>query len=196
MISRENTVNLSNMPVVSEKLLSEDPKDDDESIGKLTKIFASLKTEESSTGWKVTKFERTPLISSYLVAFANGPFEYIEGHYTSPISGKTRPVRMYATKEIIHQTKFALDVNVRCLSLYEAVFDVEFPLPKLDTLVAHDFDAGAMENWGLITGRTTAYLIDEERSDVAAKKRVAEVASHEVAHQWCELSFACVKAFH
>lgn len=41
-----------------------------------------------------------------------------------------------------------------------------------------------MENWGLITGRTTAYLIDEERSDIAAKKRVAEVASHEVAHQW------------
>jgi Peptidase family M1 domain len=37
---------------------------------------------------------------------------------------------------------------------------------------------------GLITGRTTAYLIDEEKSDIAAKKRVAEVASHEVAHQW------------
>jgi hypothetical protein len=56
-----------------------------------------------------------------------------------------------------------------------------------------------MENWvrpktvplvltdklqGLITGRTTAYLIDDEKSDIAAKKRVAEVASHEVAHQW------------
>lgn len=145
MISRENTVNLSNMSVASEMPLSKNPKDGEESIGKLTKMFASLKTEESSsTGWKVTKFERTPLISSYLVAFANGPFEYIESHYTSPLSGKTRPVRMYATKEIIHQTKFALDVNVRCLSLYESVFDVEFPLPKLDTLVAHDFDAGGM----------------------------------------------------
>ncbi|KAG8840288.1 Aminopeptidase 2 mitochondrial [Serendipita sp. 405] len=41
-----------------------------------------------------------------------------------------------------------------------------------------------MENWGLITGRTTAYLIDEVKSDIAAKKRVADVASHEVAHQW------------
>lgn len=44
------------------------------------------------------------------------------------------------------------------------VFDVEFPLPKLDTLVASDFDAGAMENWGLITGRTTALLLDPTRA--------------------------------
>ncbi|KAG8809158.1 Aminopeptidase 2 mitochondrial, partial [Serendipita sp. 401] len=160
MISREGTVNLSNMPAISEKPLSNSNEYDD-SVGKLTKMFAKLKTESSEGGWKITKFETTPLISSYLVAYANGPFEYIEDSYTSPISGKVRPVRMYATKEIIDQTKFALDVNVRCLPLYESVFNVEFPLPKLDTLVAHDFDAGAMENWGLITGRTTAYLIDE-----------------------------------
>ncbi|KAG8777819.1 Aminopeptidase 2 mitochondrial [Serendipita sp. 397] len=183
MISREGTVNLSNMPAISEKPLSNSNEYDD-SVGKLTKMFAKLKTESSEGGWKITKFETTPLISSYLVAYANGPFEYIEDSYTSPISGKVRPVRMYATKEIIDQTKFALDVNVRCLPLYESVFNVEFPLPKLDTLVAHDFDAGAMENWGLITGRTTAYLIDEVKSDIAAKKRVADVASHEVAHQW------------
>ncbi|CAG7846066.1 Aminopeptidase 2; Flags: Precursor [Serendipita indica DSM 11827] len=184
MISRENTVNLSNMPAISEKPFTKAETEYDQSIGKLTKMFANLKTESSEGGWKITKFQTTPLISSYLVAYANGPFEYIEDHYTSPLSGKTRPVRMYATKDIIHQTKFALDVNVRCLSLYEKVFEVEYPLPKLDTLVAHDFDAGAMENWGLITGRTTAYLIDEEKSDIAAKKRVADVASHEVAHQW------------
>lgn len=136
MISREGTVNLSNMPAASEKPLSKGYEEaGEDTVGKLVKQFSSLKTEESSTGWKITKFERTPLISSYLVAYANGPFEFIEGHYTSPISGKRRPVRMYATKEIIHQAKFALDVNVRCLSLYESVFNVEFPLPKLDTLV-------------------------------------------------------------
>jgi aminopeptidase 2 len=52
-----------------------------------------------------------------------------------------------------------------------------------------------MENWGLITGRTTAYLIDEERSDIAAKTRVAKTASHEVAHQWYELTFTCLETF-
>jgi aminopeptidase 2 len=38
-------------------------------------------------------------------------------------------------------------VTARAVPIYEEVFDVEYPLPKLDTLVAHDFDAGAMENW-------------------------------------------------
>ncbi len=49
---------------------------------------------------------------------------------------------------------------------------------------ASDFDAGAMENWGLITGRLSVFLLDPERADQAAKKRVAAVQSHEVAHMW------------
>ena len=78
---------------------------------------------------------------------------------------------------------------------------MEYPLPKLDTLVvrrsfmtigysmliyfkASDFDAGAMENWGLITGRTSAYLIDPKKGDLQAKKRIAGTQSHEVAHMW------------
>ena len=40
-----------------------------------------------------------------------------------------------------------------------------------------------MENWGLITGRTSVYLYDEKKSGIAAKKRVIGVQSHEVAHQ-------------
>ena len=55
---------------------------------------------------------------------------------------------------------------------------------QLDTLVASDFDAGAMENWGLITGRTSVYLFDPKKSGIASRKRVIGVQSHEVAHQW------------
>lgn len=51
-------------------------------------------------------------------------------------------------------------------------------------LKASDFDAGAMENWGLITGRTSALLLDPKKADIAAKKRVVVVQSHEVAHMW------------
>ena len=52
-----------------------------------------------------------------------------------------------ATKDIIGQTQFALEIMQRAVPSYESVFDVEYPLAKLDTLVAHDFDIGAMENW-------------------------------------------------
>ena len=47
-----------------------------------------------------------------------------------------------ATKDLINKVAFALYVKEKALPLYEQVFDIEYPLPKLDTLVAHDFDAG------------------------------------------------------
>lgn len=92
--------------------------------------------------WTVTRFETTPPMSTYLLAYANGPFKYIESAYTSPLSGKVRPLRVYTTEDKIHQAQFALDVKRRVMPIYEEVFDVEYPLPKLDTLVANDFDAG------------------------------------------------------
>lgn len=41
-----------------------------------------------------------------------------------------------------------------------------------------------MENWGLVTYRTTAVLFDEKSSDSKYKNRVAYVVAHELAHQW------------
>ena len=94
-------------------------------------------------------------MSTYIVAYANGPFAYLESSYTSPLSGKVRPLRIYsmfialsvatplifclATPDVIHQAKFALDVKEKVLPLYEQVFDIEYPLPKLDTLVVSVF---------------------------------------------------------
>ncbi len=43
---------------------------------------------------------------------------------------------------------------------------------------------GAMENWGLVTYRETALLIDPENSSSAAKQWVGLVVGHELAHQW------------
>jgi aminopeptidase 2 len=100
-------------------------------------------------------------MSTYLVAYANGVFEYLESSYTSPLSGKIRPLRLYgmftlieptspmtlikhftATPNFVSLTQFALDVKAKTLPLYEKIFDIEYPLPKLDTLVANDFDVG------------------------------------------------------
>lgn len=41
-----------------------------------------------------------------------------------------------------------------------------------------------MENWGLITYRTTAVLFDEYASDQRYKNRIVYVVAHELAHQW------------
>lgn len=41
-----------------------------------------------------------------------------------------------------------------------------------------------MENWGLVTYRTTAVLFDEATSDQKYKNRICYVVAHELAHQW------------
>lgn len=134
MISRADTVNLSNMPAVSEEVYTPSLKDSTNIITWLSSKFSGLTTGEGDK-WKITKFENTPPMSSYIVAFANGPFVHLESSYTSPLSGKVRPLRIYTTPDVIHQAQFALDVKRDVLPLYEKVFDIEYPLPKLDTLV-------------------------------------------------------------
>lgn len=150
------------------------------------KTESSGKTESatSSGSWKIAKFEKTPPVSTYLVAYACGDFASLHSEHKSKLTGKTVPLRIFATHDQIKQAQFGLDIKKWALPVYEEIFDIPYALPKLDTLVAHDFDAGAMENWGLITGRTTAYLYDPEKSSLAAKKRVATVQCHELAHMW------------
>ncbi|THH28051.1 hypothetical protein EUX98_g6136 [Antrodiella citrinella] len=153
LISRDNTVALSNMPAVAENKYDPNAEYKGGVISWLTsKLSAVPKTDGP---WKITEFAMTPPMSTYVVAFANGPFVYLESSYKSPLSGATRPLRIYTTPDLIHQAQFALDVKRDVLPHYEQVFDIEYPLPKLDTLAVTDFDAGAMENWGLITGRTS-----------------------------------------
>ncbi|KAF9533369.1 leucyl aminopeptidase [Crepidotus variabilis] len=176
MISRKGTINLSNMSAISEEPLNSGVNTSPE----LEEILGPIKDDN----WKITKFETTPVMSSYLVALANGEFEYFESSVKMPLSKKILPLRIYATKEHIHQAQFALDAKAAVLPLYEKIFNVEYPLPKLDTLVASDFDASAMENWGLITGKITVFLLDPDSGDLQAKKLVASIQSHEVAHMW------------
>lgn len=134
MVSRANTVNLNNMPVISEEEYTPSFKDSTDVISWLSSKFSEVTVGEADK-WKITKFDTTPPMSTYIVAFANGPFEYLEDSYTSPLSGKVRPLRVYATKDVVHQGQFALEVKKKVLPLYEQVFDIEYPLPKLDTLV-------------------------------------------------------------
>nr|XP_054588557.1 aminopeptidase N isoform X2 [Nothobranchius furzeri] len=47
-----------------------------------------------------------------------------------------------------------------------------------------DFNAGAMENWGLVTYRETALLYDPMLSSTGNKERVTTVIAHELAHMW------------
>ena len=40
-----------------------------------------------------------------------------------------------ATQDVLYQARFVLDVTVQVLPIYEQMFNIEYPLPKLDTLI-------------------------------------------------------------
>jgi len=125
------------------------------------------------------KFNTSPLMSTYLVAFIVGHLNYIE------TKDFRVPIRVYATPDQdIEHGRFSLDLAARTLAFYEKAFDSEFPLPKMDMVAVPDFSAGAMENWGLITYRIVDVLLDEKTSGASRKERIAEVVQHELAHQW------------
>jgi aminopeptidase 2 len=128
---------------------------------------------------KAVTFNKTPLMSTYLLAFIVGELNYIE------TNNFRVPVRVYAPKDRdIEHGRFSLELAAKTLDFYEKTFDSPFPLPKMDMIAIPDFSAGAMENWGLVTYRVVDVLIDEKVSGAATKQRVAETVQHELAHQW------------
>jgi len=131
------------------------------------------------TNCKTVTFLPTPPMSTYLLAFIVGELEYIE---TKTKEGVL--VRVFTTPGKKKQAQFALDVAVKTLSFYSKYFGIVYPLPVLDMIAIPDFAAGAMENWGAVTYRESALLVDENLSSLANKQWVALVIAHELAHQW------------
>ncbi|KAI0176375.1 peptidase family M1-domain-containing protein [Hypoxylon sp. FL1284] len=140
---------------------------------------SEVHSEMSGSTKTAVKFNTTPLMSTYLVAFIIGELNYIE-------TKKFRvPIRVYAPPSSdIEHGRFSLELAARTLEYYEKIFGADFPLPKMDMVAIPDFAAGAMENWGLITYRVVDLMLDEKASGAAMKERVAEVVQHELAHQW------------
>lgn len=134
---------------------------------------------EHEAGFKAVRFSPTPKMSTYLLAFISGDLEHIDKKTKNGIL-----VRVFTTKGKSAQAKFSLDVAVKVLDFFQKYFEVKYPLPVLDLIAIPDFSSAAMENWGAVTFRELALLIDEEHSSLATKQYVAIVVAHELAHQW------------
>ncbi len=129
-------------------------------------------------------FEITPVMSTYIVAFVVGQLKYIEKIVKRNGEGKDIPVRVYGHDEEVMYGKFALDIAVRTLQFYESYFGVKYALDKLDMVAIPSFSMGAMENWGLITYRSSSLLYDPEMTSIRSKRNIAITVAHEIAHMW------------
>ncbi len=95
------------------------------------------------------RFQETPPISSYLVAYCVGPFEATPAAATP--SGV--PVRVVLPRGMADMGVYARDAHVKSLAYLEEYTAIPYPYTKVDAIGVPDFEAGAMENPGAITYR-------------------------------------------
>lgn len=139
-----------------------------------------IQFQNTENGVVTTKFETTPKMSTYLLAFAVGALQ----KKTATTSGGVE-VNVFSTKAQPEASlDFSLDIAKRSIEFYDDFYGTKYPLPKSDHLALPDFSSGAMENWGLITYREAALLVDPKNTSISSRRYVATVVAHELAHQW------------
>jgi tricorn protease interacting factor F2/3 len=126
---------------------------------------------------KTVEFPKTPRMSTYLLYLGIGNFEEVKDR----LNGVEYIVATVPSKS--SGARFPLDVAKDSVKFFESYFGSKYNLPKMHLIAVPEFAAGAMENWGAITFREIALLVDKD-SSVRAKKQVAEVIAHEISHQW------------
>ncbi|CAF3572265.1 unnamed protein product [Rotaria sp. Silwood1] len=127
----------------------------------------------------VYEFDTTPIMSTYLVAYVIGAYDYVETHDSNNVQ-----IRVYTPVGKKERGLFALHTTAKILPFYAEYFGIKYPLSKVDMIAIADFGSGAMENWGLITYHETYLLVDSHNTTQETKQEVALIVAHELAHQW------------
>ena len=138
-----------------------------------------VSTTPTRDGRKAVRYAPTPVMSTYLLAFVVGDIACVQDRTTDGVL-----MRVWATKGNEDKGRFALETSMALLDYFHDYFGIPYPLSKLDHIALPDFAAGAMENWGAITYREVALLVDPENSSAGTREIVAAIVSHEMAHQW------------
>jgi puromycin-sensitive aminopeptidase len=139
----------------------------------------AIRDQKEPGGGRTVQFSETPPLSSYLIAV-------VIGELASSPEEKARayPVRTWAVPQKQALTAFGQEVATAVLPLLEDYFGQPYAYGKVDQVGVPDFEAGAMENAACITYREVALLLDPKTAPLNIQKRVAEVITHELSHQW------------
>ncbi|XP_070159038.1 aminopeptidase A isoform X2 [Polyergus mexicanus] len=133
---------------------------------------------------KTITFAQTVPMSTYLACFIVS--DMVKSTMMAKgLNGREFPVSVYSTKlQAKEKRQFPLHIGVKAIEYYIKLFEIDYPLPKLDMVAIPDFVSGAMENWGLVTYREARLLYDDHNNSIIDKHNVVNVICHELAHMW------------
>lgn len=121
-----------------------------------------------------------PLISTYLVAVAAGPWHSVRTEH------RGLPFGIHCRRSLApyldNDADEILDVTRACFDRYHEKFEEPYPFDSYDQAFVPEFNAGAMENPGLVTFRDE-FVYRSAVTDTERQTR-AMVIAHEMAHMW------------
>ncbi|MET9956568.1 aminopeptidase N [Streptomyces sp. NPDC006339] len=141
-------------------------------------VLANGITEQQPDGrWTAAP---TPPLSTYFVCVAAGPWHSIRTEHAGLPFGIH--CRRSLAPHLDADADEILDVTRACYDRYHEKFDEPYPFDSYDQAFVPEFNAGAMENPGLVTFRDEFVF----RSAVTDTERMtrAMVIAHEMAHMW------------
>ncbi|MGW7265856.1 aminopeptidase N [Streptomyces sp. NPDC054842] len=141
-------------------------------------VLANGITEHLGDGhWKAAP---TPRVSTYLVAVAAGPWHSVRTEHQGLPFGIhcRRSLAPYLDADADE----ILDVTRACYDRYHEKFEEPYPFDSYDQAFVPEFNAGAMENPGLVTFRDE-FIYRSAVTDTERQTR-AMVIAHEMAHMW------------
>lgn len=130
----------------------------------------------------MTLFDYTELISTYVFAFAAGPYLWIDADQAP---GEV-PMRALCISSSIlmldSYSSFIFDVTKKAMKFYESFFGQPYPFQKYDMIWVREYESYAMENAGLVTfseeKTLKTYATEDDYYDLA------DTLAHELAHHW------------
>ncbi|MFF6997037.1 aminopeptidase N [Streptomyces sp. NPDC008313] len=126
------------------------------------------------------KARTTPLISTYLVAVAAGPWHSVRTTHAGLPFGIH--CRRSLAPHLDADADELLDITRALFDRYHEKFEEPYPFDSYDQAFVPEFNAGAMENPGLVTFRDE-FVYRSAVTDTERQTR-AMVIAHEMAHMW------------
>lgn len=141
-------------------------------------VLANGVTEDLGGGrWRAAT---TPLISTYLVAVAAGPWHSVRTEHRGLPFGIH--CRRSLAPHLDTDADEILDITRALYDRYHEKFAEPYPFDSYDQAFVPEFNAGAMENPGLVTFRDE-FVFRSAVTDTERQTR-AMVIAHEMAHMW------------
>ncbi|XP_065223462.1 aminopeptidase N-like [Planococcus citri] len=135
-----------------------------------------LPADSMSNGLGYEKFQPTPPMPTYIVAFMVSDFKLLIDQ------NQDRRIRVIARPNAVKKGRYALEQANKLLTFLEGYLGIPYTLPKLDIVAVPNHTSG-MENWGMTVYDENFVILDGNGSE-DQKIDISEIISHEFAHLW------------